>query len=119
MEASSRVVVAVRAVEMGRSRVLALDWLRGLVMVLMTLWSAALPGWAAAVLPPLGQNAFFFYLLHIHLLKLAAWLLALSHGAGLAATYLSAAVVIAVLIPPCQRFRRYKVGHPASWAQYI
>src|SRR5215813_1527463 len=36
MDVSTRVVAAVRAVPMERSRLLPVDWLRGLVMVLMT-----------------------------------------------------------------------------------
>ena len=42
------------------------------------------------------------------------------HGtAGLGMTYLSAAVVVAVLIPACTAYRKYKVSHPRSIAQYI
>jgi uncharacterized membrane protein len=36
MDVSTRVVTALRAVPMERSRLLPVDWLRGLVMVLMT-----------------------------------------------------------------------------------
>jgi uncharacterized membrane protein len=93
---------------------LGLAWL-----LLAAFWKATLPRWVAGVLTPLGQGAFFFYLLHRHLLVLMAWLLGLQRQAGLAATYLGAAVAIALLIPLCQRFRRYKVAHPGGWAQYI
>ncbi len=42
------------------------------------------------------------------------------HGtAGLIATYVSSAVVIAVLVPACNAYRRYKLAHPNSIAQYI
>ncbi len=88
-------------------------------LLLAALWTSPLPHWAAALLTPLGQSAFFFYLLHAHLLWLGAWSLGLLHAAGLATTYLAAAVVIALLLPLCQRFRRYKVSHPRSLAQYI
>jgi uncharacterized membrane protein len=93
---------------------LGLAWL-----LLAALSSAPLPRWIAAVLTPLGQNAFFFYLLHVHLLVGAAWLLGLHHKAGLGATYLSAAIVIAVLLPACRAYGRYKRAHPNRWAQYI
>jgi uncharacterized membrane protein len=93
---------------------LGLAWL-----LLAAFWKARLPRSVAGILTPLGQGAFFFYLLHIHLLQLMAWTLGLLRNAGLAATYLAAAVVIAVLILLCQRFRRYKVAHPGGWAQYI
>jgi uncharacterized membrane protein len=88
-------------------------------LLLAAFWNVTLPRWASAVLTPLGQSAFFFYLLHVHILRAVAWLLGLQHHAGLAATYFWAAVVIAVLIPLCERFRRYKVAHPGGWTQYI
>jgi len=75
--------------------------------------------WLLAPLTILGQTAFFFYLLHAHLLRLSAWSLGLLHHGGLAVTYLAAATVIAVLLPLCVRFRRYKVAHPDGLAQYI
>ena len=93
---------------------LGLGWL---LMALFLVWRP--PAWADAVLRPLGQSAFFFYLLHAHLLALAAFLLHLHGKAGLGATYLSAAVVIAVLAPACNVYRRYKLAHPRSIAQYI
>ena len=34
-------------------------------------------------------------------------------------TFLSAAAVIAVLVPACSAYRRYKVAYPRSIAQYI
>ena len=38
MDVSTRVVTAIRAVPIERSRLLPVDWLRGLVMVLMMMW---------------------------------------------------------------------------------
>jgi uncharacterized membrane protein len=77
------------------------------------------PAWADAVLRPLGQSAFFFYLLHAHLLAVGARVLHMHGTEGLGATYLSSAVVIAVLVPACNAYRRYKLAHPRSIAQYI
>jgi uncharacterized membrane protein len=93
---------------------LGLAWL-----LLASLWNANLPRWASAVLTPLGQSALFFYILHKHLLQLLSYGLGLHHGAGLAATYLMAAVTIALLLPLCQVFHRYKLAHPAGWARFI
>ena len=39
--------------------------------------------------------------------------------AGLGMTFLAAAVVIAVLVPACNAYRKYKVAHPRSLAQYV
>jgi uncharacterized membrane protein len=88
-------------------------------LLLAALWTADLPGWLRVTLTVLGQSAFFFYLLHAHLLRLTAWATGQLHQAGLGTTYVAAAVVIAVLLPACERFRRYKVEHPESLARYI
>ena len=93
---------------------LGIAWL---LLALFLVWCP--PAWADAVLRPLGQSAFFFYLLHAHLLAAAGHLLHMHGRAGLGATYLSAAVVIAVLVPACSAYRRYKLAHPRSIAQYI
>ena len=53
------------------------------------------------------------------MLRLAAWTTGHLHNTGLGTTYLAAAVVIALLLPACERFRRYKVAHPGSLARYI
>ena len=93
---------------------LGIGWL---LLALFLVWRP--PAWADAVLRPLGQSAFFFYLLHAHLLAVAAHVLHMHGTAGLGMTYLSAAAVIAVLVPACSAYRRYKVAHPGSLAQYI
>ncbi len=73
-----------------------------------------------APLTLLGATAFFFYLLHVHLLALAEALLGLdTQSHGLAKTWLAAAAVIALLLAPCAWYRRYKAGHPNGWARYI
>jgi uncharacterized membrane protein len=93
---------------------LGIAWL---LLALLLVWRP--PAWADAVLRPLGQSAFFFYLLHAHLLALAGYALHMHRTGGLGATYLSAAAVIALLVPACNAYRRYKVAHPRSLAQYI
>ena len=93
---------------------LGIGWL---LLALFLVWRP--PAWLDAVLRPLGQSAFFFYLLHAHLLMVASKALGMHGTAGLGATYVSAAVVIAVLVPACSAYRRYKLGHPKSIAQYI
>lgn len=93
---------------------LGIGWL---LLALFLVWRP--PAWADAVLRPLGQSAFFFYLLHAHLLAVVSYALGMHGTAGLLATYLSAAAVIAVLVPACSAYRRYKLAHPKSIAQYI
>jgi uncharacterized membrane protein len=82
---------------------------------------------AASVSPPFwtkpllvfGQTAFFFYLLHAHLLKLAAWALGLLHEGGLRETYVAWLCVLVVLYPLCVLYGRYKRAHPTGWTRYI
>ena len=93
---------------------LGIAWL---LLALFLVWRP--PAWADAVLRPLGQSAFFFYLLHAHLLAVAGHVLHMHGTEGLGMTFLSAAAVIAVLVPACSAYRRYKVAHPGSLAQYI
>jgi uncharacterized membrane protein len=93
---------------------LGIAWL---LLALFLVWRP--PAWADAVLRPLGQSAFFFYLLHAHLLAVAGHVLHMHGTEGLGMTFLSAAAVIAVLVPACSAYRRYKVAHPRSLAQYI
>jgi uncharacterized membrane protein len=87
------------------------------LLALFLVWRP--PAWADAVLRPLGQSAFFFYLLHAHLLAVAAYALHMHGTQGLLATYVAAAGVIAILVPACSAYRRYKLAHPRSIAQYI
>jgi uncharacterized membrane protein len=92
----------------------------GLMALLLALFArlrlrgAASP--ALQILETLGSVALFYYLLHAHLLELAA--LALGKP-GLAATYLGAAVTLALLYPLCRVYRRYKAAHPHGWTRYI
>src|SRR6185312_2572035 len=74
---------------------------------------------AVAPLALLGQTAFLFYLLHVHLLHAAARALGLEHHAGLGATYVAAAVTVLALFPVCTVYRRYKAAHPEGWARYV
>jgi uncharacterized membrane protein len=74
------------------------------------------------VLEPLrlfGQTALFYYLLHIHALKLVAWITGLHGKLGLLSSYVGALAVLVVLYPACAWYRRYKAAHPASWARWI
>jgi len=94
--------------------------LLGLMALLFSLF-LKLPQGARALRPLelLGQTAFFFYVLHAHLLEVAARLLGLHKGAGLLATYASTAIVVVCLYPLCAVYRRYKAAHPDGWTRYL
>lgn len=67
-----------------------------------------------------GSTAFCYYLLHVHLLHLAAKLAGLDRNQhGLLKTYLATAIVLVVLYPLCVRYRRYKAAHPDGWTRYL
>jgi uncharacterized membrane protein len=93
---------------------MALSWL--LLAAFMT-WKP--PRAVDAVLRPLGQSALFFYLIHAHLLFLLGHALGMHGKAGLGMTFLSAALVVAVMVPACNAYRKYKLAHPTSLAQYV
>ena len=67
-----------------------------------------------------GATAFFYYLLHAHLMQVAQLALRLdTHTLGLAKTWLAAALTVAVLAWPCAWYRRYKSTHPDGWTRYV
>jgi uncharacterized membrane protein len=92
--------------------------LAALVLAALFALDARRPGFARP-LALLGQASLFYYLLHIHLLKLAAWALGVADKLGLGATWLAAAVALVALFPVCVRYQRYKAAHPASLARYV
>jgi uncharacterized membrane protein len=71
------------------------------------------------VLMVLGQTPMFFYLLHFPLLVGGARLLGVQAKLGLGATYLAAAVVVALLVPVCRKYRIYKAAHRTGWVRFI
>jgi uncharacterized membrane protein len=77
------------------------------------------PGALPRPLLVLGQTALFYYLLHVHVLALAAWALGLQHRAGLVASYAAAAATLLLLYPLCVRYARYKRAHPEGWTRYV
>lgn len=66
-----------------------------------------------------GQTAFFFYLLHVHLLKLAAWALHLLERGGLTEAYIAWAVALLVLYPLSLGYGRFKRAHPNGFTRYV
>lgn len=80
----------------------------------------ARPRRAFAPLSLFGATAFFYYLLHVHLIAGAQAVLALDTTThGLAKTWLGAAAALAVLAWPCMLYRRYKAAHPDGWTRYV
>jgi uncharacterized membrane protein len=105
----------------------------GLELGIMALLLSALFAYAArrdgesfgGPLLVIGQTALFYYLLHIHVLKLAGVLTGwhdthADHGQlGLWSAYASGVAVVLLLYPLCVRYRRLKTQHPRSVLQYV
>jgi uncharacterized membrane protein len=93
---------------------------------LMFLILAALFAWyrnrsasAANPLQVFGRTALFFYVIHVHLLAAAAWLLNMHQTGGLSETYLATGVVLMVLYPLCRWYARLKQTYPQSLLRYL
>ena len=97
----------------------------GLAFLLLALFFALDDGdEPARVLRPLalfGSTAFFYYLLHVHLLVAGgrSSSSSIATATGLVKTWVAAAAVLVVLYPLCVRYRRYKAAHPDGWTRYI
>jgi uncharacterized membrane protein len=78
------------------------------------------PRKALAWLSLLGSTAFFYYVIHVHLMRLVDLGLRLDpNHDGLLKTWVAAALTVLVLLAPCAWWRKYKRAHPDGWARYV
>ncbi|HEX2676784.1 MAG TPA: heparan-alpha-glucosaminide N-acetyltransferase domain-containing protein [Polyangiales bacterium] len=77
----------------------------------------ALPG--ERLLALLGRTAFFFYLLHAHILEAVAHLLQVHSQLGVWSAYAGGFAIVALLYPACVRYDAYKRAHPHGFARYL
>ena len=66
-----------------------------------------------------GQTPLFFYILHVHLLAIAAWLLNMRHSGGLIETVTATLAVLLVLYPACLWYRGVKQRKSFGLQRYI
>jgi uncharacterized membrane protein len=66
-----------------------------------------------------GQTPLFFYILHVHLLAIAAWLLNMRHSGGLIETLTATLAVLMVLYPACLWYRGVKRRKGFSLQRFI
>jgi len=86
----------------------------------MALDDPAQPRRRLAPLSLFGSTAFFYYLLHVHLMSLVEHFAAFDRNTyGLEKTWLGAALTLVALAWPCWRYRRYKSTHPDGWTRYV
>jgi len=93
--------------------------LMALLLLVLFRWQQRHNLHGSSLLLVLGQTAFFFYLLHAHLLLLAASSLGVSHQCGLPETFIATAGVVGLLYPCCRWYRGYKAAHPDGWVRYL
>jgi uncharacterized membrane protein len=74
---------------------------------------------AANPLQVFGRTPLFFYIIHVHLLAAAAWVLNLHRAVGLIETYIATVVVLLVLYPLCRWYGRFKQARPKSLLRYL
>jgi uncharacterized membrane protein len=84
--------------------------------LLAATWRWATP-WRPLVV--LGQTALFFYVLHVHLFKLAAVVLGLYKTQSLGVTAIAWLVMIAALYPLCRWYLGVKRRHPDSALRFV
>ncbi len=66
-----------------------------------------------------GQVALFYYLLHLHVMHVAAWVLGVRDKLGLVSCYVGALATLVALYPVCRAYRTYKASHPKSFARFV
>jgi len=66
-----------------------------------------------------GQTAFFFYVVHMPALHLAAAALGMHKSGGLLEATVASAIGLIALYPACRLYRSYKRAHPESLLRYL
>lgn len=67
----------------------------------------------------LGQTSLFYYLVHVHILQLAAWATGLSHVGSLKTTVWATLLALAGLYPVSLGFRALRRRYPHSWLRHF
>ena len=66
-----------------------------------------------------GRVPLFFYIIHVHLLATAAWVLNLHRASGLIETDIATVVALLVIYPLCLWYSRFKQARPNSLLRYL
>ena len=90
-----------------------------LMLAFLFAWYRKRKASSANPLQVFGRTPLFFYILHVHLLVLAAKALNLYRAGGLAETGIATLAVLGLLYPLCRRYDRFKHAHPKSLLRFL
>jgi uncharacterized membrane protein len=90
-----------------------------LLLAFLFIWYDKRGGAEANPLLVFGQTALFFYVIHVHLLAVAAWTLGMQRTGGIAETVVATVSALLVLYPLCFWYRRIKRSKPDSLLRYL
>jgi uncharacterized membrane protein len=90
-----------------------------LILAFLFAWYRNRNASAANPLQVYGRTPLFFYIIHVHLLAAAAWVLNLQRAGGLIETYIATVVALLVLYPLCRWYGRFKQTRPKSLLRYL
>ncbi|MGD9412498.1 MAG: hypothetical protein PVJ54_11590, partial [Desulfobacterales bacterium] len=93
--------------------------LMSLILAFLFAWYRNRAPSAANPLQVFGRTPLFFYVIHVHLLAAASWLLDRHETGGLLETYLATVAALLVLYPICRWYGHLKKNHPKSLLRYL
>ncbi len=90
-----------------------------LILAVLFAWYRNRKASPANPLRVFGRTPLFFYVIHVHLLAAAAWLLNMHQTGGLGETYVATVAALLVLYPLCRWYDHLKQSHPKSLLRYL
>jgi uncharacterized membrane protein len=90
-----------------------------LILAFLFAWYRKRKASPANPLQVFGRTPLFFYVIHVHLLAAASWLLNMHQTGGLGETYTTAVGALLVLYPLCHWYDRLKQSYPKSLLRYL
>ena len=94
----------------------------GLMFFLMALFYSWYNNRPEATLNPLlvfGRTPLYFYVIHVHLITIVAWLFGKQKAASLSETFVATVLVLVMLYPLCRWYLATKKNHPNGILRYL
>ena len=90
-----------------------------LLLALLCAWYKKRPGLPANPLLVFGRTPLFFYVIHVHLLTAAAYLLGMHKTGGLKETFAAAILTLLLLYPLCRWYGQIKKTRSWGILRYL